>query len=89
MLAAIISDNNRIELSWVMLEADRVLSSKPIADNFASQFPTGITSITPPAGTTIRVGEVNPNFGGVGGATQFELLKLELIEGWADVTPIK
>ena len=73
---------------WVMKASDiEGLSPQQIADKFAlPEVPTGITSVTPPAGTRIRVGEVNPNFGGTGGGTQFQLLD-RVNDGWADVTP--
>lgn len=65
------------------------LSPQQIADKFAfPEVPTGVTTITPPAGTRIRTGEVNPNFGGAGGGTQFQLLD-RVNDGWADVTSIQ
>ena len=75
---------------WIMRASDiEGLSPQQIADRFAlPEVPTGITSITPPAGTRIRTGEVNPNFGGSGGATQFQLLD-RVSDGWADVTPLE
>lgn len=42
-------------------------SPQQIEDKFAlPEVPTGIASVTPPAGTRIRTGQVNPNFGGAG-----------------------
>lgn len=64
------------------------LFEQQIADKFAlPEVPTGVTSVTPPAGTRIRTGEVNSNFGGAGGGTQFQLLD-RVNEGWADITPL-
>lgn len=72
---------------WIMRASDiEGLSPQQIANKFAlPEVPTGITSITPPAGTRIRTGEVNPNFGGAGGGIQFQLLDY-VNEGWANVT---
>ena len=64
------------------------LTPEQIADKFALDFvPTRITSITPPPGTQIRVGEANGNFGRPGGGTQFQLLD-SIKEGWKDATQI-
>ncbi|WP_413614878.1 hemagglutinin repeat-containing protein [Halomonas cupida] len=75
---------------WIMKASDiEGLSPQQIADKFAlPEVPSGITSVTPPAGTRIRTGEVNPNFGGAGGGTQFQLLD-RVNDGWADVTPLQ
>ncbi|QRM39230.1 filamentous hemagglutinin N-terminal domain-containing protein [Rhizobium rhizogenes] len=75
---------------WIMRASDiEGLSPKQIADLYAlPQVPTGITSIRPPAGTRIRTGEVNENFGRPGGGTQFQLLD-RVDDGWANVTPFK
>ncbi len=75
---------------WVMKASDiQGLSPQQIADKYAlPEVPTAITSITPPAGTRIRTGEVNPNFGGAGGGAQFQLLD-RVNDGWADVTPLQ
>ena len=74
--------------AWIM-EADdiRDLTPEQIADKFAlPEVPTGFTQITPPAGTRIRTGDVNPNFGRPGGGTQFQLLD-RVNDGWADIQP--
>ncbi|WP_246803291.1 hemagglutinin repeat-containing protein, partial [Rhizobium leguminosarum] len=75
---------------WIMRASDiKGLSPSQIADLYAlPQVPTGITSITPPAGTRIRTGEVNENFGRPGGGTQFQLLD-RIDDGWANVTPLR
>jgi hypothetical protein len=75
---------------WAMKASDiEGLSPQQIADKFAlPEVPTGITSVTPPAGTRIRTGEVIPNFGDAGGGTQFQLLD-RVNDGWADVTPLQ
>ncbi len=77
-------------IKWVMKASDiDGLTPQQIADKFAlPEVPTGITSVTPPAGTRIRTGEVNPNFGSSGGGTQFQLLD-HVNNGWADVTPLE
>ncbi|WP_428086876.1 hypothetical protein [Candidatus Thioglobus sp.] len=70
-----------------MKESDiKGLTPQQIADKFALEnVPTGITSVKPPAGTKIRTGKVNKNFGRSGGGTQFQLL--DEIKGWGNVTP--
>ncbi len=72
---------------WIMKESDiKGLTPQQIADKFALEnVPTGITSVKPPAGTKIRTGKVNKNFGRSGGGTQFQLL--DEIKGWGNVTP--
>ena len=74
---------------WVMRQSDIAgLTPQQIANKFAlPEVPTGITSIRPPAGTEIRTGEVNPNFGRPDGGTQFQLLD-RVDDGWANVTPL-
>ncbi|NTG75554.1 hypothetical protein G6M02_19690 [Agrobacterium rhizogenes] len=75
---------------WIMRASDiEGLSPKQIADLYTlPQVPKGISSIRPPAGTRIRTGEVNENFGRPGGGTQFQLLD-RVDDGWANITPFK
>ena len=63
------------------------LTPEQIADKFALDYvPTRITSVTPPPGTRIRVGEANENFGRPNGGIQFQLL--DRIGGWTDAVPL-
>jgi hypothetical protein len=75
---------------WIMKAEDiEGLSPAQIAEKFAlPDVPTGITSITPPAGIRIRVGLVNENSGHAGGGTQFQLLD-RVETGWSDVKPLQ
>jgi filamentous hemagglutinin len=75
---------------WIMRQSDiDGLTPQQIADRFAlPEVPTGITSVRPPAGTRIRTGEVNENFGRPGGGTQFQLVD-RVDDGWADVRPLQ
>ena len=63
--------------SWMMRPEDiQWLTPRQIQDKFDLPYtPTHIVDVIPPANTTIRTGTVNSgNFGGFGGATQFELI---------------
>ena len=79
---------------WILRESDIAgLTPEQIADNFAlPAVPTGITYVTPPAGTRIQTGLTRPQTweDGIprpGGGTQYELLD-KLTEGWSDVTSL-
>lgn len=63
--------------SWMMKpEAIEGLTPAQIKSKFAlPELPTFMSEVSVPAGTRIRTGIVNPVFGGVGNATQYELLQ--------------
>lgn len=63
--------------SWMMKrEAIAGLTPPQIKSKFAlPELPTYMSEVSVPAGTRIRTGVVNPVFGGLGNATQYELLQ--------------
>ena len=63
--------------SWMMKqEAIDGLTAGQIQSKYAlPELPTYMSEIRVPAGTRIRTGIVNPVFGGIGNATQYELLQ--------------
>jgi hypothetical protein len=68
---------NNMARSWMMKpEAIKGLTPAQIKSKFAlPELPTFMSEISVPAGTRIRTGVVNPVFGGIGNATQYELLQ--------------
>lgn len=63
--------------SWMMKsEAIHGLTPAEIKSKFAlPELPTFMSEVFVPAGTRVRTGVVNPVFGGMGNATQYELLQ--------------
>jgi filamentous hemagglutinin len=63
--------------AWMMRrEAIDGLSASEIRAKYAlPELPSRLSYVYVPAGTRIRAGTVNPVFGGVGNATQYELLQ--------------
>jgi filamentous hemagglutinin len=68
---------NNMARSWMMKqEAIKGLTPAQIKSKFAlPELPTFMSEVSVPAGTRIRTGVVNPVFGGIGNATQYELLQ--------------
>jgi len=68
---------NNMARSWMMKpEAIRGLTPSQIKSKFAlPELPSFMSEVSVPAGTRIRTGIVNPVFGGIGNATQYELLE--------------
>lgn len=62
--------------SWMMkAEAIQGLTAAQIKSKYAlPELPKFVSEVHVPAGARIRTGTVNPVFGGVGNATQYELL---------------
>ena len=75
--------------AWVMKESDITgLTPAQIQDKFALPAqPTHLIDVTPPTGTPMRTGTVNPLFGGSGGAQQFEFLE-RVNDGWGIGRPL-
>jgi filamentous hemagglutinin len=63
--------------SWMMKrEVIEGLTPAQIQSKYAlPELPTYMSEVHVPVGTRIRTGTVNPVFGGVGNATQYELLQ--------------
>lgn len=66
------------------------ITAEQIQDRFDLPYlPTHIVNVTPPEGTKIRTGVVNSgNFGGNGGATQYQLLDKIDSDLFSDARPL-
>ena len=76
-----------------MMRSDDIKGLTPaqIKDRFdLPNLPTHVVDVTPPVGTSIRTGTVNSgNFGGTGGAVQFELKDRLLDSAFNNVRPLQ